>query len=296
MALRALLLVFTLALGAPAARAGNPLAGSPLAVHADSSAGRYLANHPDPLLARIVAQPQAVWFDAQSTRQDIASYLRSAGAGLPVLVVYNIPGRDCGSFSAGGARSGAGYRSWLRTFVATIGSQRAAVVLEPDALPELGCLPRGSLGLLRGAVQTLSAHRNIALYVDAGNSRWVAAATIAQRLRSVGAQHFSLNVSNFQTTTASVAYGRRILAALGGRGSFVIDTSRNGRGAAPGDSWCNPAGRGLGSNPTTSTGLAGVDAFLWIKAPGESDGSCNGGPPAGVLWPAYARGLAALSA
>jgi endoglucanase len=27
-----------------------------------------------------------------------------------------------------------------------------------------------------------------------------------------------------------------------------------------------------------------VDAFLWIKQPGESDGTCNGGPKAGSWW------------
>jgi endoglucanase len=35
-----------------------------------------------------------------------------------------------------------------------------------------------------------------------------------------------------------------------------------------------------------------VDAYLWIKRPGESDGSCHGGPPAGAWWPDYALGLA----
>jgi endoglucanase len=30
---------------------------------------------------------------------------------------------------------------------------------------------------------------------------------------------------------------------------------------------------------------------LWIKRPGESDGTCNGGPPAGTFWDAYAIGL-----
>lgn len=70
---------------------------------------------------------------------------------------------------------------------------------------------------------------------------------------------------------------------------FVVDTSRNGRGpwAAPAgvypdaETWCNPPGRGLGPRPTTDTGAALVDALLWIKIPGESDGQCFrglGGP------------------
>ncbi len=69
---------------------------------------------------------------------------------------------------------------------------------------------------------------------------------------------------------------------------FVIDTSRNGRGpwqppAYPDpQDWCNPPGRGLGLPPTLDTGEALVDAYLWVKIPGESDGECTRGlGPAG---------------
>jgi len=44
---------------------------------------------------------------------------------------------------------------------------------------------------------------------------------------------------------------------------------------------------------TAKTGNRLVDALLWIKPPGTSDGPCNGGPPAGVFWPSYAVSLAA---
>jgi endoglucanase len=75
----------------------------------------------------------------------------------------------------------------------------------------------------------------------------------------------------------------------------VIDTSRNGAGPAP-DSpldWCNPSGRALGAPPTTATAGAHADAYLWIKRPGESDGSCNrGDPPAGNFVNQFAIDLA----
>ena len=77
-----------------------------------------------------------------------------------------------------------------------------------------------------------------------------------------------------------------------GGAPFVIDTSRNGAGPAPGDDWCNPPGRALGPAPTGQTGDPAVDALLWIKRPGESDGSCNGAPPAGAWWPEGALALA----
>lgn len=77
---------------------------------------------------------------------------------------------------------------------------------------------------------------------------------------------------------------------------FVIDTSRNGLGPwqfpegtyPTHEDWCNPPGRGAGAVPTTSTGSALVDAHLWIKVPGESDGKCYRGTP-GPLDPA--RGI-----
>lgn len=72
---------------------------------------------------------------------------------------------------------------------------------------------------------------------------------------------------------------------------FVTDTSRNGVGpwqATPeqqalGDvqDWCNPPGRGVGVRPSTETSSPLIDAYLWIKVPGESDGQCNRWEPAG---------------
>lgn len=96
----------------------------------------------------------------------------------------------------------------------------------------------------------------------------------------------------------------------------VIDTSRNGRGSwkppfgkyRDAEVWCNPPGRGLGRRPSLESGHPYVDAFLWIKVPGESDGEClrgSGGavdpergvraPPAGRWFPAQARELIELA-
>jgi endoglucanase len=97
---------------------------------------------------------------------------------------------------------------------------------------------------------------------------------------------------------------------------FVIDTSRNGLGpwspplAAYTDpqAWCNPPARGLGDRPTTNTGNELLDAKLWIKVPGESDGSCTRGtagpadpergmidPPAGGWFKEQAAELVTLA-
>ncbi len=118
---------------------------------------------------------------------------------------------------------------------------------------------------------------------------------MATRLRAAGvdrARGFALNVSNFDETADERAYGDAVSVAVGGTAHFVIDTSRNGLGPAPGNAWCNPPGRALGTGPTADTGDPRADAFLWIKIPGESDGTCNGGPTAGQWWLDYAIGLA----
>ena len=80
---------------------------------------------------------------------------------------------------------------------------------------------------------------------------------------------------------------------------FVVDTSRNGfgpwqptAGAYPdAQDWCKPPGRGLGLRPTANTGLPLLDAYLWVKTPGESDGECTRGlgPSGTTLDPEWGR-------
>jgi endoglucanase len=223
----------------------------------------------------------------------------SAAGQLPVLVAYAIPHRDCGGASGGGVAEDA-YRAWIRSFAAGIGNRPAAVIVEPDALAQLDCLgataQQARLELLRDAVAVLDVLPATVAYLDAGHSAWQPAGVIAERLRAAGvasAQGFSLNVSNFMPTSGEVTYGQTVSSLLSGA-HFVVDTSRNGQGSN--GEWCNPVGRGLGTAPTAATGNAFVDAFLWVKAPGESDGTCNGGPPAGQWWTEYALGLASRAA
>lgn len=248
-------------------------------------------------ISDIALVPTAMWLGAWApdatavVRQRVAD-ARAAG-GIPVFVVYNVPDLDCGGLSAvNGGQTAAGYEPWIKSVAAGIGSDEAVVVVEPDTLAQVCGDPEARFALLRTAVSVLEANPGTHTYLDAGNSGWIDAATMAERLRSAGvdeADGFSLNVANFHTTASNVAYGTAVSAALGGA-HFVIDTGRNGNGF--GDTWCNPAGRALGQRPTTQTGNPLVDAFLWVKPPGDSDGTCNGGPTAGVFWVDYALGLA----
>lgn len=253
------------------------------------------------LVDRIAEQPQAVWFGDwnHDIRGDVDRVVGAAEStrAIPVLVAYNIPQRDCGSYSAGGAGEADSYRRWIRGFAAGLSGRTAVVVLEPDALAGADCLDGAAreqrLGLLRDAVSTLEAAGAL-VYIDAGHARWHSPEEIANRLRQAGidrAAGFALNVSNFHGNAVNVQYGERVSALTGGK-HFVVDSSRNGVGTASADQWCNPAGQALGTLPTTQTSHELLDAFLWIKRPGESDGTCNGGPPAGQWWADYALALA----
>ena len=285
-------------------------------------------------LSAMIHQPQAVWFGGgspASARRGVTTVTKAAADKheVAVVVAYDIPGRDCGMYSAGGARSDSAYRTWIDGFAQGIGKRQAVVIVEPDALPGLpsNC---GTGGLaadeqriadLRYAVERLERQPHAAVYLDAGNSDWQPVALMAERLAQAGVsagQGFSLDVSNFAPTPSLERYGRMIseclaIAAAGEPASecpsqyeppaeakawyaehsadfnrdadlahFVIDTSRNGQGEwtppeqylSTAQIWCNPPGRGVGLRPSTTTGVALVDAFLWIKTPGQSDGSC----------------------
>lgn len=298
----------------------NPLAGVALAVvpgpaSRAEAAYRAAGDTTDAqLVSRLADQPTGNWLTAGSAaevRQKVRQITRSAGRRAPVLAVYDIPGRDCGGFSGGGAADAAAYQSWIGGVADGLGQSPAVVVLEPDAVPQTlaagDCPALSGNGsgqtryhLLAAAVAALTRDRQAHVYLDAGNAGWIQdLAGLATALRSAGIGHaagFSLNVSNFLTTADSIRYGTSLSRELGGA-HFVIDTSRNGAGpySPPAGSdqtnWCNPPGRALGPDPTTKTGRSLVDAYLWVKIPGQSDGTCAGGPPAGQWWPSYALAL-----
>jgi endoglucanase len=296
--------------------ASNPLAGEDFWVDPAGPAARQASRWraqgrgaEAEAISRIATRPTAVWLaDEGVASRARAATVRAAKAGRTVLLVaYHVPGRDCGSYSAGGAGSPEGYHAWVRDVARGIGSRRATVILEPDAIPQAvveSCLSEASkakrYALLKDAVRTLTARRNISVYIDAGNPGFVRPVSrLVAPLRASGitaADGFALNVSNFYRTGHVIKYGRALSRRLGGA-HFVVDTSRNGNGPSHhddpgGPKWCNPPGRALGRSPTTTTGQRKVDAYLWVKQPGTSDGTCRAGaPPAGAWWPEYALAL-----
>jgi endoglucanase len=308
------------------------------------------------LVAEMEAIPRAVWFTSgtpaqvqQQVRQTMAE--AALERAVPVLVAYDIPGRDCAQYSAGGALTQADYEAWINGFAAGIGNGRAVVILEPDALGNLPSACGGPTTTypftdderyaeIQYAVTALEAQPHAGVYLDGTHSAWQSVGTMAQRLLTADvqdAQGFFLNVSNYQPDPNLVDYGTWISDCIAmvtqssfnpnncasqyypanpndfstwglttawyaqnmgnavATTHFVMDTSRNGDGPntmqayaqAPynqpssvistlaSGNWCNPPNSGLGLLPTSSTGVPLLDAYLWVKTPGQSDGQCD---------------------
>lgn len=249
-------------------------------------------------------RPQAKWFGDWFTTAEIESKVRTYTAAatakgqVPVMVLYAITDRDCGGASSGGLTS-AGYTAWVANAAKGLAGSHAIVVLEPDAVAQMAtCSSPAARGrLLASAVSTLSA-QGAWVYIDAGNSNWISPEVMADRLvlsGVAGARGIATNVSSFHTTSDERAYAGKVLYYLGKRGvtgkHYVVDTSRNGRGATT--EWCNPPGRGLGTSPRFVQDGSQLDGLLWVKRPGQSDGTCNGGPAAGQFSESIALSLVA---
>jgi endoglucanase len=202
------------------------------------------------LITAMEATPSAVWLDGEtaaeaaepgnqgSEQADAATVkqirLTLAAARLenavPVFVAYNIPGRDCSQYSAGGAPTDAAYDAWINAIGSALGNAQAVVLEEPDAL---GNLPgycgsayatefpditnTSRIDDIRYAVSTLEADPNISLYLDGSNSAWQNVGGMAETLTAADVQQsqgFFLNVSNYQYDVNSDYYGTWVLECI----------------------------------------------------------------------------------
>ena len=293
-------------------QAVDSLPGSVLFGNPDSLAAAWATGNTDApasdlqAIHELAEIPTAAWFGAWNSdlANEVGSYVSladSAGA-VPVLVAYRLSW--CNTFAADGSDEAA-YLSWIEEMAEGVGGRKAAVILEPGALTpsNLGCLTEADKGkqlaLIQSAVSLLK-QQGAWVYIDTGRPKLDELPAVAEHLVAAGvgsADGFAVNVAGFETSDDSIVLGQALAGIIAGHGfdtHFVIDTGRNGNGPEGGpDSWCNPPGRALGHIPTTVTGALLVDAFLWVKPPGESDGECNGGPAAGKFWTAYALELIA---
>lgn len=297
--------------GPDAAPSGNPYAAGagyadPSSRTAQAAAQAKADGNTDraDVFTRLASVPQGIWltpeqYPAGQVGPFVTGVMTAADqAGqVPTFVVYGIPDRDCsGGFSEGGLPA-AQYGPWVQEIADAAGAGSGAVaVVEPDALASaLECDRRKQrVELIADAVARLKA-AGVATYVDGGHSNWVEPAKLASLLEEVGVDDvrgFATNVANYQTDQDERAYGEKLSRLLGGA-HYIIDSGRNGNGST--QNWCNPGGRAFGTPPGPATDQGALDGFVWVKPPGESDGECGGGPPAGEFWPERAMELATSS-
>jgi endoglucanase len=253
------------------------------------------------LINRISSEPTAIWLGewltaakAGVTLQKYVAAAKAAGKTL-VFVTYAIPHRDCGGLSAGGLTDSS-YLEWNQAIATALAGTGSVVLVEPDSLAMLSSdkcsrVADTRLPLIRKAVDALVA-AHLTVYLDGGNSHWISETIMAKELTEAGvgeARGFFTNVSNFYRVDQEREYGDKLAKMLGDK-HYVVDVSRNGNGWK--GTWCNPDGAALGQSPHASAGTTALDALLWVKHPGDSDGTCNGGPKAGVWWEKYALDLA----
>ena len=191
--------------------------------------------------------------------------------------------------------------------------QRIIVFLEPDSLPNLvtnktkkecAAAEKVYMDSTAYAIQKLSMP-NVSIYMDIGHAGWLgwegnrqkAATLFKQVLDQAGGadkiRGFVTNISNYNTVNSQdgkklgptnpcydeLTYVKKLteaFEAVGVKGKkFVIDTSRNGRPTrSTWSSWCNVKAAGLGPRPQASPDPL-IDAYFWIKPPGESDGTSD---------------------
>jgi cellulose 1,4-beta-cellobiosidase len=153
---------------------------------------------------------------------------------------------------------------------------------------------------------------NVAMYLDAGHAGWLGWSAnlgpAAQLFSTVyknasmpeSVRGLATNVANYNAWSIATApsytqgdsnydeslYVQALSPLLSQNGwtdaYFITDQSRSGvqptKQQAWGD-WCNVIGTGFGTRPSTNTGLAIEDAFVWVKPGGECDGTSNSSAP-----------------
>lgn len=285
---------------------------------------RMKAANAGPAFARLGSKAQPLWITDYykkpvNAKNAVKAYVTRAAAAkkTPLLVIYNIPDRDCGLDSAQQQQiNDKYYRGWVAKAAQGIGSTKPIVILEPDAIAFIDnpdCSGAGNrLASIKYAVQKLT-QAGAWVYIDAGHSGWHTAEHMAPLLKQAGiglARGFATNVANTRSTGDEQTYAKALLKQLAAKKitgvKYVLDTSRNGSGSEPrpvnGDV-CNPPTAQVGAVPRL-TFKGAFDGNLWVKLPGESDGDganqpgvdCHGGPSSGSFFPTGACRLMGTSA
>jgi endoglucanase len=186
------------------------------------------------------------------------------------------------------------------------GRRPAVYLLELDAIGSTGCIRQnGSLAawesMLRYEAVTMASLPHTVVYIEGGYHDATTPSFAARVLNAGGIDHvegFFTNDTHINWAIDEIHYGEQISRMTHGA-HFIVNTAQDGNGpklnrhpsTQGSEDLCNPPGRGLGPQDTTTTGYPNLDGLLWTHVPGNSSG-CGGGPPAGDFWPLRAIGLA----
>jgi endoglucanase len=243
----------------------------------------------------------------QQTEKILCHNLTADPGSIPILNTYFLhPAAGACPDPAALSAAGPLFRARVDAMAAAVGRRPVVFLLELDAIGSSGCVRRvGSLPLwesyLRYEIDAVSALPHTVVYVEAGYADANTPSYTARVLNAAGVRRiegFYTNDTHLNWTIAEVRWATKV-SRLTGDAHFIVNTAQNGRGplrnphpsTQGNEDLCNPPRRGLGPRPTTDTGFALADAWLWTSPPGNSSG-CGGGPPGGDFWPARAIGLA----
>ncbi len=270
-------------------------------------------------LAKIASEPEVQRFSAYAhggtpsgiyaqVQKILCGNLTALPGSIPLINTYFLHPAAGGCATKGQINAAAGlFKARVDAVASANGDHPAVYMLELDALGSSSCFARkGSLsayeGLLRYEVDKMAALPHAVVYVEAGYSDANSVSYTARALNAVDIRKirgFYTNDTHLNWTINEVNWAEKISKLTHGA-HYIVNTSDNGNGpklnphpVSQGvEDLCNPPGRALGPAPTTNTGFPHADAFLWIHEPGNSSGSCHGGPASGSFWPARAVDLA----
>jgi cellulose 1,4-beta-cellobiosidase len=193
-------------------------------------------------------------------------------------------------------------------------SLRIVAVVEPDSLANIATnMANEKCAVVDQVYKRANAYAiaklslpNVFLYMDAAHTGWLGWPKNLKKIVPIYKEvldmaggpdrirGFAVNVSNYDPVMAEdrrradpsypppdeLGYVEDLAHHLDAAGiknkGFLVDTSRNGRAnirTTPGN-WCNIKGAGLGERPRVAPKPL-VDAYVWIKTPGQSDGTAN---------------------
>lgn len=219
------------------------------------------------------------------------------------------------SIANGGAAKYKEYIDGIATAIKAYPDVRVVAVIEPDSLANMvtnmnvaKCANAASTyrSSTVYALQQLNLP-NVWMYLDAGHAGWLgwpanlqpAANEFASIYNSAGkpaaVRGLATNVANFNALNAARAdpkitqsnpnYDENhyinalspLLTNAGFPAKFIVDQARSGVQEVRNEwgEWCNVDNTGFGTRPTTSTGNSLIDAIVWVKPGGESDGTSN---------------------